>query len=84
MISFRTSIRIERPIGEVFAFVADPLLLSRWNSAVELSGIAAALGPLAAHGVRRGVDANLATLKHTLEMSAGAGQVNSASAWPSR
>jgi uncharacterized protein YndB with AHSA1/START domain len=149
VISFQTSIRIERPIEEVFAFVADPLLFPRWSSAVqtvdrisgetggpgstylmgrqlpagqvenelevisrehatefgirtasgptpflyryrfasdgadtlveldasvELRGVAAVLGPLAAHGVRRGVDANLAALKHTLEMSARAGQ----------
>lgn len=142
MISFETSVRIQRPIEEVFAFVSDPLLFPRWNSAVqavhvtsgepgalgstyamqralpvgrvenelevfsgehsaefgirttsgptpfvyryrfasdgagtvvhldatlELPGVAAVLGPLAARGVRRGVDANLAALKVTLE-----------------
>jgi uncharacterized protein YndB with AHSA1/START domain len=145
VISFETSVRIERPIEEVFAFVSDPLLLPRWNSAVqtvhgtsgetgglgstysmerelpagrvenelevlarkhptgfgirttsgptpfsyryrfasdgadtvvhlnasvELPGLAAVLGPLAARGVRRGVDANFAALKRTLEASA--------------
>jgi uncharacterized protein YndB with AHSA1/START domain len=144
MITFETSVRIERPIEEVFAFVADPLLLPRWNSAVqtvhvtsgesgepgstysmqrqlpigpvenelevvsrehptefairttsgptpflyryrfvaddsdtavhldasvELPGATAVLGPFAARGVRRGVDANLAALKHALEAS---------------
>jgi carbon monoxide dehydrogenase subunit G len=34
MIEFDTSIRIARPAGEVFAFVADPLQFPRWNSAV--------------------------------------------------
>jgi uncharacterized protein YndB with AHSA1/START domain len=31
---FETSVRIRRPIEEVFDFVADPLNLQRWNSAV--------------------------------------------------
>jgi uncharacterized protein YndB with AHSA1/START domain len=35
MIAFQTSVRVERPIEEVFAFVADPLLFPRWNSAVQ-------------------------------------------------
>jgi uncharacterized protein YndB with AHSA1/START domain len=34
---------------------------------VELSGFAGALGPLASRVVKRGVDANFATLKHFLE-----------------
>ena len=142
MIAFQTSVRVKRPIEEVFAFVSDPLLFPRWNSAVqtvhhtsgeqgsmgstysmqrqlptgqvdndlevlarehptefdirttsgptpfryryrfasdgadtlirldasvELSGVTSLLGPLAARGVKRGVDANLATLKYTLE-----------------
>ncbi len=142
MISFETSVRIERPIEEVFAFVSDPMQLPMWNSAVrtvqgtsgetgepgatysmerelpggnvknglevfarerpkefgirttqgptpfvyryrfasdgadtvvhldarvELPGVAAILGPLAARGVRRGVDANFASLKRILE-----------------
>jgi hypothetical protein len=33
VISFETSVRIERPVEEVFAFVSDPLLFPRWNSA---------------------------------------------------
>ena len=145
MITFQTSVRIKRPIDEVFAFVSDPLLFPRWNSAVqtvhrtseergtagstysmqrqlpsgqvenelevlasehptefairttsgptpfryryrfvsddadtvirldanvELTGVTSVLGPLAARAVRRGVDANLAALKHTLETKA--------------
>jgi uncharacterized protein YndB with AHSA1/START domain len=145
VISFETSVRIERPVEEVFAFVSDPLLFTQWNSAVqavhgtsgetgelgstysmqrqiptgqvendlevfareepnefgirttsgptpfvyryrfashgadavvhldasvELPGVAAVLGPLAARGVRRGVDANFAALKRVLEASA--------------
>jgi uncharacterized protein YndB with AHSA1/START domain len=145
VISFETSVRVERPIEEVFEFVSNPLLFPLWNSAVqtvrgtsgenggpgatysmqrqlptgqvenelevlsrehptkfgirttsgptpflysyrfapvdadtvvhldasvELSGVSTVLGPLAARGVRRGVDANLAALKRTLEQSA--------------
>jgi carbon monoxide dehydrogenase subunit G len=145
VISFETSVRIERPIEDVFAFVSDPSLFPRWNSAVqtvdrtsgetgalgstysmqrelpsgqvenelevfvsehpaefgirttsgptpfvyryrfardgsdtvvrldasvELPGVAAVLGPLAARAVRRGVDANFAALKRTLEARA--------------
>ena len=36
MITFDTSVRIERPVDEVFAFVSDPLQLPRWNSAVQV------------------------------------------------
>ena len=35
MISFETSVRIERPVEKVFAFVSDPLLFPQWNSAVQ-------------------------------------------------
>ena len=35
MITFQTSVRIQRPIDEVFAFVSDPLNFPRWNSAVQ-------------------------------------------------
>ena len=35
MISFETSIRIHRPIEQVFAFVSDPIQLPLWNSAVQ-------------------------------------------------
>jgi carbon monoxide dehydrogenase subunit G len=144
MTVFQTSVRVERPIEEVFPFVSNPLLFPRWNSAVEtveltsgdtgrvgsrysvqrrlpvgqveneleifsrehvsefgirttsgptpfrylyrfisdgadtvirldadveLSGLASLLAPVAASAVRRGVDANLATLKRTLESS---------------
>jgi uncharacterized protein YndB with AHSA1/START domain len=143
--SFETSVRIERPIEEVFAVVSDPLQFPRWNSAVQsvrmtsggggevgstysmqrdlpsgpaeneleviarnphtefairttsgptpfvyryrfdpddgatvvrldaevqLGGVAGALGPLAARAVKRGVDANFASLKRTLEQGA--------------
>ena len=35
MTGFKTSVRIRRPIQEVFAFVSDPLKFPRWNSAVQ-------------------------------------------------
>ena len=35
MISFETSVRVERPTEDVFDFVSDPLLFPRWNSAVQ-------------------------------------------------
>ncbi len=35
MISFETSVRVERSVDEVFDFVSDPLLFPRWNSAVQ-------------------------------------------------
>jgi uncharacterized protein YndB with AHSA1/START domain len=35
LITFETSVRIRRPIEEVFSHVADPLNFPRWNSAVE-------------------------------------------------
>lgn len=144
MISFETSVRVQRPLEVVFDFVSDPLSFPRWNSAVqavnntsgvtgevgstysmrrelptdqvenelevlvrerpsefairtisgptpfhyryrfapdgagtvvhldatvELPGVAGRLGPLAARVVRRGVDANFAVLKRTLEAS---------------
>jgi uncharacterized protein YndB with AHSA1/START domain len=34
-VSFETSVRIERPIEQVFALVSDPLEFPRWNSAVQ-------------------------------------------------
>ena len=34
MISLKTSVRIERPIEEAFAYVSDPLRFPAWNSAV--------------------------------------------------
>jgi uncharacterized protein YndB with AHSA1/START domain len=142
VITFQTTVRVKRPIEEVFAFVSNPLLFPQWNSAVqtvhdisaesdgpgstylmqrqlrsgpaenqlevfsrehptnfgirttsgptpflyhyqfasdgvatvvhlnasvELHGVTAALAPVAARAVKRGVDGNLATLKHTLE-----------------
>jgi uncharacterized protein YndB with AHSA1/START domain len=35
LITFETSVRIRRPLEEVFSYVADPLNFPRWNSAVE-------------------------------------------------
>ncbi len=35
MITFQTSVCVKRPIEEVFAFVSDPVLFPRWNSAVQ-------------------------------------------------
>jgi hypothetical protein len=35
VISFETSVRVERTVDEVFDFVSDPLLFPRWNSAVQ-------------------------------------------------
>jgi uncharacterized protein YndB with AHSA1/START domain len=35
VIAFETSVRIKRPIEEVFSYVSDPLNFPRWNSAVE-------------------------------------------------
>ena len=142
MITFETSVRVERPIEDVFDFVSDPTRFPLWNSAVqavhrtsgeagglgstysmerelptgraenglevfardrpsvfgirttsgptpfvyryrfasdgadtvvrldasvELPGAAAVLGRLAARAVRRGVDANFADLKRTIE-----------------
>jgi uncharacterized protein YndB with AHSA1/START domain len=42
----------------------------RLAATVELSGIAGALGPLAARAVKRGVDSNFADLKRILEAAA--------------
>jgi uncharacterized protein YndB with AHSA1/START domain len=139
--NFKTAVRIDRPVEEVFDYVSNPGNFPRWNSAVqavsatsgqgepgstylmerdlpggraenelevvereqpttftirttsgptpfvyryrfdsedgatrmelaadvELSGIAGALGPLGARVVKRGVDANFASLKQILE-----------------
>jgi uncharacterized protein YndB with AHSA1/START domain len=35
VISFKTSVRIQCPIEEVFSYVSDPLTFPRWNSAVD-------------------------------------------------
>jgi hypothetical protein len=35
VIEFETSVSVDRPIEEVFAFVSNPLLFPRWNSAVQ-------------------------------------------------
>jgi uncharacterized protein YndB with AHSA1/START domain len=35
VITLETSVRIKRPIEEVFSYVSDPLNFQRWNSAVE-------------------------------------------------
>jgi uncharacterized protein YndB with AHSA1/START domain len=132
MINFATSVRISRPVNEVFAFLSDPTRFPVWNSAVtsvrrtsattyamqrdlptgraenELEVVELAppavfavrttsgptpfayrytvtgepgatvvaldaevelglLGPIVGRAVRRGVDANLATLRDALE-----------------
>jgi uncharacterized protein YndB with AHSA1/START domain len=146
MIAFQTSVGIERPLEDVFAYVSDPCNLPDWNTAVQavrptsprstevgatysmqrqlptghatnqlkivarkqphefairtttgptpfryhyrfaahnghtivhldaqlqLSGLAAFTSPLARRAVQRGVDDNLATLKHNLEKPNG-------------
>jgi len=49
---------------------AEPVTtLLELDAAVKLPGPAALLGPVAARGVRRGVDANLATLRTILEVT---------------
>ena len=139
MIAFQTSVEIDRPTDEVFAYLSDLGNFPHWNSAVqsvrpasgpayvmerelptghatnrleivawdsphefalrategptpflyryrfvaadkrtvvhldaqlELTGVAALVTPLARHGIRKGVDDNLATLKLTLEAAA--------------
>jgi uncharacterized protein YndB with AHSA1/START domain len=35
VITFETDVRINRPIGDVFSYVSDPLNFPRWNSAVQ-------------------------------------------------
>jgi uncharacterized protein YndB with AHSA1/START domain len=35
VIAFETDVRIDRPVGEVFAYVSEPLNFPRWSSAVE-------------------------------------------------
>jgi uncharacterized protein YndB with AHSA1/START domain len=35
VIAFETSMRIGRPIEQVFSYVADPLNFPHWNSAVQ-------------------------------------------------
>jgi uncharacterized membrane protein len=148
MTRFESSVRISRPIDEVFAYVSDPLNLPTWNSAVravrrkhgqegevgsrytierelpsgrvrnelaivahqaatefgirtlsgptpftyryrfsaahgetvlhleaavELTGAAALLGPLAGRAIKRGVDDNFGELKRLLEPTAELG-----------
>ena len=35
MVKFETSVRIDRPVDQVFDYVSDPINLSQWNSAVQ-------------------------------------------------
>jgi uncharacterized protein YndB with AHSA1/START domain len=35
-VNFETSVRIERPVDEVFDYVSDPRTFPRWNSAVQV------------------------------------------------
>lgn len=38
VIKFETSVRIERPVEEVFDYISDPLNFPDWNSAVQAVG----------------------------------------------
>ena len=60
----RRTCRSHGPVDEVFAYVADP---QTFAAQVELTGLASFAGPVVAHVVRRGVDANIATLRAILE-----------------
>jgi carbon monoxide dehydrogenase subunit G len=62
MIAFQTSVRVNRPIDEVFAFVSDPLLFPRWNSAVQT------VHPIAGDGGRVGS-------RYSMQRQLPAGQV---------
>ncbi|MDA0164388.1 SRPBCC family protein [Solirubrobacter ginsenosidimutans] len=54
-----------------YRFMADGVAtILELDATVELAGLATLAGPLAGRAVRRGVDANLATLKHLLEAGA--------------
>jgi hypothetical protein len=56
------------PFVYCYRFDSDgPTTIVNLAAEVELSGIARALGPLGARLVKRGVDANLATLRQILE-----------------
>jgi len=35
MVRVETSVRIERPVGEVFEYIADPTKLPEWNTIIE-------------------------------------------------
>jgi ligand-binding SRPBCC domain-containing protein len=63
MIAFQTSIAIERPLEEVFAFVSDPGNFSSWNSAVRdvRPTSAAANGPNATYVMTRQLPTGAAT-----------------------
>jgi carbon monoxide dehydrogenase subunit G len=59
------------PFSYRYRFAADgAVTVVDLEARVELPGVAAMLGPLAARAVRRGVDANFAALKRTLEEAA--------------
>jgi hypothetical protein len=59
------------PFAYRYRFASDPAgTVVRLDATVELPGVAAMLGPLAARAVRRGVDSNFAALKRILEGSA--------------
>jgi hypothetical protein len=56
------------PFPYCFRFASDGTdTVVHLEATVELPGVAAVLGPLAARRVRRGVDANFAALKRILE-----------------
>jgi uncharacterized protein YndB with AHSA1/START domain len=61
------------PTPFVYRYTFDPddgATVVRLDAEVQLGGVAGVLGPLASRAVKRGVDANLATLKRTLESRA--------------
>jgi hypothetical protein len=60
------------PTPFVYRYQFDPEgadTIVHLDARVELNGVAAAFGPLAARAVRRGVDANFAALNCTLDAS---------------
>jgi uncharacterized protein YndB with AHSA1/START domain len=62
------------PFTYRYEFTANgPLTLIRLSGDVTLGGSASLLGSLAARAIKRGVDANLATLRDILERGGGGG-----------
>jgi hypothetical protein len=57
-----------RPFLYRYRFIADdPATVLELDATLELAGPAAVLGPLVTRAIKRGADANLATLKHIQE-----------------
>jgi len=59
MATFENTVTIQRPVEDVFAFLADFENVPTWNYAI--------LAPLATSRVKAAVAANLDTLKQLLE-----------------